>query len=59
VPMQTPDDGAIIFRDLINCIGMSGREQVVPVREFVNRIGVSFIKSARSTSHNEVNANRW
>jgi hypothetical protein len=41
VAFQAPNNGAIVFRDFVNRVGMSGREQVVPIGEFVNRIGVS------------------
>ena len=39
--IQAPNDGAIVFRNFVNRVGMPRREQVVPIGEFVNRIGVS------------------
>ena len=39
--LQAPNNGAIVFRDFVNRVGMSGRKQVVSIGEFVNRIGVS------------------
>ena len=36
-----PDDVAVVFVDFVDCVSMPSREEVVPVCEFVQSIGMA------------------